>query len=259
MTSKIENGFAKELENLHYNIISRASHDLRTPLTTIMGFSELLSMNKDSSATQRAEWARMINRESILLSSVIDEAIELFTILSGSLNVAAETLNVTEVVSETVASARPITASREIAVVLPGDLPPVIGDKDKLVQVLTNLLANEIKYGSSSGSVHLGVGSESDGSKIIFSIAGQDLGIAPTDRTELFESLLRRHRPEATEIREVGLGLYTAWALTTMMGGEIWIERGVDQGSTIFISLPARLRKRSATTDPGKAKGEPVS
>ncbi|MEK7777621.1 MAG: ATP-binding protein, partial [Chloroflexota bacterium] len=231
----------KELEERRNSFISIASHELRTPMTTIVGFSEIL-LTHEVPREIRENWLRTIHQEGLRLSGIVDDLLDISRIQSGKMGVNLVRCALGVVVEEAVTLASPMATRHEVVVEIPPDLPEVWADKAKLVQVLTNLLTNAAKYSPAGGSITLSARHEPDGERVVVSLADQGIGIAPENQTQLFQSFQRVNRRETLGIRGTGLGLYIVKSFVEMMGGEVWVESELNRGSTFFFSLQARAR-----------------
>ena len=140
------------LEDRRNSFISIASHALRPPLTTIMGFSEIL-LSKESPRSVQQEWVRAIHNDGLRLSRIVDELLNLSRIQAGKLNLNLAPWSVQTVAEESVALVRPITANHHLVLSIPPELPVVWTDREKLVQVVVNLLTNVVKYSPAGGRI----------------------------------------------------------------------------------------------------------
>ncbi len=131
------------------------------------------------------------------------------------------------------------------------DLPLAIVDRDKFGQVINNLLENAAKYSPKGGKVTLSAYGDKRRRRVVCSVADEGIGIAVTDRESLFTTFHRIQRPETEGIRGSGLGLYIAKEWTEAMGGEIWLESEVDQGSTFFVAFPAQSAGAAGNSSEG--------
>jgi two-component system sensor histidine kinase VicK len=114
----------------------------------------------------------------------------------------------------------------------------VIADRDKLAQVLVNLLENAIKYSPQGGVITVSAFHQPEQGRVVVSIADQGIGIAPEDQRSIFSPFQRTRRPETEGITGTGLGLYIVKELLALMRGEIWLKSELDRGSSFFFSLP---------------------
>jgi signal transduction histidine kinase len=149
------------------------------------------------------------------------------------------------VLEETLSLARESSERHEFIIEIETGLPDVLIDRDKFAQVVGNLLSNAVKYSPEGGRITLLAKSDKEGRGIVVSVADEGIGIAPEDKTTLFKTFHRIQRPETQGIKGSGLGLYIAKEWTEAMGGKIWVESELNEGSTFFI--------RVSSAEPGKS------
>jgi len=217
--------------------VSVASHELRSPLTSIVGFADLL-VRRDPPEEMRRKWAKSIYDNSQRISEMVDELLNVSRIRSGRLSLKLEPVDVGGVVWEQVNVARETTDKHEFVVDLAPDLPLAQADRDKFGHILRNLLSNAVKYSPAGGRITVSAYLDS-ARQIMISVADQGIGIGPADRGSLFTTFHRIHRPETQSIPGSGLGLYIVKEWTEAMGGHIWLESELDKGSVFFMTVPA--------------------
>lgn len=227
----------RELERRRDTFISIASHELRTPMSSIIGFSELV-LERDPPEGTRREWMGRIYREGRRLAAIVDDLLSVSGIQSGQRSFKPGPVAIGAVVEEALAAVRPTTKKHEFCVDLRDHLPTVLADRDRLREVLTDLLDNAVKYSPEGGPVTLSAWHEPDTGRVVVSVADTGIGIAPEDQGHLFSTFHRIQRPETTGIRGTGLGLYIVKSLVEMMGGGIWLESRVNEGTTFFFAVP---------------------
>ena len=240
----------READRIKTNFMSIASHELRTPMTVLVGFTELL-LNRDLPEEKQRDWLERIYRESKRLATIVDDLLNVSRIQSGQITVEQQKLKLLEVVREAVQLVSGVSEKHSLALDIPEDLPLVLGDRDKLTQVLINLLDNAIKYSPQGGKITVAARQETE--RVVVSVSDQGIGIAPEDRERIFTTFTRIRRPEAGGVRGTGLGLYIVKALVELMGGEIWVESELDKGSTFFFSLPLFKERRRKNEEKGNA------
>ncbi len=228
----------RELEHRRDTFVSVASHELRTPMTTILGFTELL-LERDPPQATRREWLERIRRGSQRLATIVDELLNVSRLQSGKLTANLETLSLPDLVERVVEETRPTTESHGFLVDIPQDLPPVTADPQKLIQVLANLLDNAIKYSPRGGLITTSAYYDDERHQVVTSISDQGIGIAPDDQQELFTTFHRIRQPETESVGGTGLGLYIVRGLVELMEGEVWLESTPGKGSTFFFSTPS--------------------
>lgn len=228
----------EELERRQNTFISRASHELRTPMTSIMGFSELL-LRREVSEFTRKRWLDRINRGSKRLASIVDDLLSISRIQSGKLAFNPEHLELRQVVRSELTSLALTKDIHEFREDVPPGLPPVVADHHKLAQILTNLLDNAIKYSPEGGLITVSATFQPGKKRVVVSVADQGVGISLEDQDRLFTPFQRIKRPETRGIAGTGLGLSVVKALVELSHGEVWVESREQKGSTFFFSLPA--------------------
>jgi PAS domain S-box-containing protein len=234
-----------ELDKLKDTFISMVSHELRTPLTSIKSFTEILLNCDEDNATQK-EFLGIIDSESNRLLRLINDFLDISKIQAGRMQWKKIELSINDVIQQAIISNSPLikAANLELKTEFGSDLPPVIGDKDRLVQVVTNLLGNSLKFTPESGRIMikscLGRGSYPENSRdmIIVSISDTGIGIAPDNFERIFETFGQvgntlKDRPKGT-----GLGLPICKKIVEYFGGKIWVESELGRGSTFYFSLP---------------------
>jgi len=232
----------QELEQRRDAFVSIASHELRTPMTTILGFSELLLRRNPPEATRR-EWVERIYSHCARLAGIVDDLLNVSRIQSGKLAVNPEQLPLPVVVEEAVEAVRSTTDIHEFMLGIPPDTPKVVADPDKLAQVLTNLLTNAVKYSPGGGKITVSARLEAGKDRVVIAVADQGLGISRQDRVNLFTTFHRIRRPETDGISGTGLGLYIVKELVELMQGQVWLKSQLGKGSTFSFSIPTKWHK----------------
>jgi signal transduction histidine kinase len=225
----------REIDQVRNNFMSMAAHELRTPMTTVMGFSELLT-TKNIPEARRIEWASMINTESRRLNNLIEELLNVSRVTAGKMKIDLQPQSVSEIAVAAMGSVG-YSPTHAISVEIPADLPLVLADRDKLLQVLVNLLSNAIKYSPEGGEVRL-TGRTSEDGFVLIDVIDHGMGISPADQEKLFTSFYRIERPETENIQGTGLGLSIVRSLIELMGGRVHLTSQLGLGSTFCVALP---------------------
>ncbi len=237
----------RRLEKIRKDFVANVSHELRTPLTSIKGYVEaLLDGAKDDPAAS-AKFLDIILKQSDRLNLIIEDLLELSKIESGRISLKEEALELRSVVDRTLSMIKPIADKyrhRLVTMVDPA-LPPVAGDEDRLVQVLTNLLDNAIKYTPAEGTITVGAklaptvaNAESPARAIDLSVADTGIGIPEEDRPRVFERFYRVDKARSRELGGTGLGLAIVKHIVEGHGGQVWVEANLPQGSRFVVRLP---------------------
>jgi signal transduction histidine kinase len=226
----------REFDRLKDEFIAVISHELRTPLTSVYG-AALTLQKRDVSEDVQAALLNIVSDEAGRLARLLDDALS-----ASRLHADRETFDIApidgaEVALVVVDAARQrLTGGLELELVSPTGLPLVAADRDKVRQVLVNLLENAIKYSPDGGRIEVRV--DRAGPALRFSVRDEGIGIAPSEQARIFE---RFHRLDPNMTRGVsgtGLGLYICRELVQHMDGRIWVTSREGAGSTFTFDLP---------------------
>jgi signal transduction histidine kinase len=219
--------------------ISIASHELRSPLTSVLGYTELL-LNKDPPEATRKKWLKHILDNSQKVTDLVDDLLNVTRIQSGKVVMKLEKIKLSIIFDERIAIAQESTNTHKFVVNIEPNLPDVLVDRDKFGEVIGNLLSNAVKYSPNGGSITISAGHEPQSHRVVVSVIDEGIGIGPEDEGSLFTTFHRIQRPETRSIKGSGLGLYIAKEWTKAMGGEIWLKSELNKGSTFFVAVPAQ-------------------
>jgi PAS domain S-box-containing protein len=229
----------RRLEELKADFIATASHELRTPLAAVYGAAQTL-LRHDFALDEggRDRFVSMIAEESERLGRIVNEILLANQLDAGRLDLGTEPFDGVEV-AERVVEATRAYAPPEISleVIAGDDIPQVAADRDKVRQVLVNLVENAIKYSPDGGRIEVGV--ESRVTEVRFHVKDEGLGIPSEEQGRVFEKFYRLDPQMTRGVGGTGLGLYICNELVDRMGGRIWIEEKTGKGSTFFLELPA--------------------
>ena len=240
------------------DFLSRMSHDLRTPLNAVLGFAQLLDMD-DLSPEQRESVSQILEAGRHLLDSM-NEVLDISRIESGNLSLSPEPVAVAEIIDQVVRLMRPLGSARHIEVrALPSTAEErfVRADRQRLNQILLNLMSNAIKYNRPGGSVTVSC-DEAAGRRVRISITDTGVGIRP-DKLALLFTPFERLGADQTGIEGTGLGLALSRGLAEAMGGRIGVASDVDRGSTFWIELTRAIAPASDSSQPPETPTSPAS
>jgi signal transduction histidine kinase/HAMP domain-containing protein len=227
--------------------IATISHELRSPLTVITGYTELLlrGMIGDLSAEQ-AELLEQVRGRAELMNNIVKNIIMVASIESNSLYLEIEPQNLSAVVEHAISPMRKAFAKKglELQVELPADLPPVRADREQLNIILTHLLDNARRY-TSAGTVR--IGAERLDSFVRVDVSDTGSGIPPEEFQRLFTRFHRIKGNDSPE-RGSGLGLAITRQLVERQGGQVWVTSEVGHGSTFSFTLPIAHEHTDAIT-----------
>ncbi|MFN8523969.1 MAG: GAF domain-containing protein [Chloroflexota bacterium] len=216
-------------------LVSVVSHELRTPLASIVGFSGLL-LEREFPEKKRRQFLSAILEDGKHLTQLIDNFLDLQRMASGRNKIEPAACALSEMVAQSVRIVGE-DPERPIAVDLPRDLPDLFADRERVVQVLINLLSNARKYSPEGGPVH--VSARADGLVVEVTVADSGLGLPPEALESLFERFYRVDNSDRRQIEGTGLGLAICRQLVEAHGGRIWAESdGLGSGSRFRFTLP---------------------
>lgn len=221
------------------DFISEMVHELRTPLMALVALSELLT-RPDLPAGRVSELGQTIQREARRLTKMTSSFLELSRLESGRVQLKDETINIPELIEETVAIQQHQAAERDITIQfeMADGLPNLAGDRDRIKQVILNLVSNAIKYNRPSGTIEI-ITTLTD-KMIQVAVADTGKGIPPDAVKHLFN---RFYRVPDTEgyTTGTGLGLSIAQRIVQQHDGRIWVESELGKGSCFYFALPLEV------------------
>lgn len=239
---KLARNEAEKANKAKSEFISRMSHELRTPMNSILGFAQLFSMG-ELSPVQRRGVDHILTSGNHLLK-LINEVLDISKIEAGKMSLSVEQIKVKEAISEAIDLVHPLTINPQITICyIPHETDDlsIKADKQRVIQVLVNILTNAIKYNKKGGTVTVEAfvepGDVAENDRVKIAIKDTGVGIAEKDINKLFIPFERLANTEM-QIEGTGLGLSIAKELTALMDGEISVQSKSGEGSTFFITLP---------------------
>ena len=230
----------RRLERVRTEFVANVSHELRTPLTAIHGYLETLLGGALEEPEHARKFLEIAFRHTERLGRLVSDLTDLSNIELGKVSLRLEATPLDEVVDSVLTMIRPRAASGEVglAVDLPADLPPVRADRDRLAQILINLVDNGVKYTPAGGRV--AVSARRVGPALVeVGVADTGVGIPPADLPRVTERFYRVDRARSRELGGTGLGLAIVKHLVLAHGGELAIESQPGRGTVVRFSLPA--------------------
>jgi PAS domain S-box-containing protein len=239
-----------QLEELKADFIATASHELRTPLAAVYGAAQTL-LRHDFALDEggRDRFVSLIADESERLGRIVNEILLANQLDAGRMDLGTEPFDSIEVVERVVEATRAYAPAEISLNVNAGEeIPLVVADRDKVRQVLVNLVENAIKYSPDGGKIEVGV--EPQDEKVRFWVRDEGLGIPAGEEQRIFEKFYRLDPQMSRGVGGTGLGLYICNELVTRMGGRIWVEANGKKGSMFVFELRAA---EPALTEPREA------
>jgi len=227
----------KKLDQLKDDFIGLVSHELRSPMTVIMGaINTALTEGAYLSPEETRQLLNDAALEAELLSNLLGNLLELSRVQADRLVLHAEAVDVKKVVQDAVEEIKRQSSAHQFMVSVPRKLPPVHADPLRLERILYNLLENAVKYSPQGGQVQISVKPEEE--HLVIGISDQGIGISPADQAKLFEPFQRLGESRLEGVRGLGLGLLVCRRLVEAHDGQIWVESEPSRGSTFFFTLP---------------------
>jgi len=248
----------KVADKMKDSFLSLVSHELRTPLTSIRSFSEILLQYDHENPETLKEFAEIINSESERLTRLINEILDLTRIEAGGMVWEDSLVSMEKVVRDAAKVQTQILQEKSLRLTLdiPTDLPLVFADRDRMQQVITNLLGNAIKFSFQGKEIRIcgeafqGEQSCETSEWIRISVSDQGIGIEEKDYQSIFNKFCQlsadalKDKPRGT-----GLGLPICKEIIVHYGGEIWVQSEQGRGSTFSFTLPVATVSADRTQD----------
>jgi signal transduction histidine kinase len=220
------------------NFVSNVSHELKTPLSLLSLFSEILELGRVNSEEKKTEYYRIIRHESLRLNKMIDNILDFSKIEAGRKAYVFAAGDMAEVIEHVLSSYRYqiINSGFDVQTNIQPDLPPVSIDRDAMEQAISNLLDNAIKY--SRDVKQLSITTERRGSDLSIEIADRGIGIPRAEQAKVFEKFYRVGNGLVHDVKGSGLGLALVKHIVEAHNGTISVESEVGKGSRFTILLP---------------------
>jgi signal transduction histidine kinase len=230
----------REVDKLKSNFLSMVSHELRTPLTTIQGYITFLNTEKPGILNPAQKECLKISEETVvLLNNLIEELLDLSKIETGEFKVTLENTNMIEVFNKAIASLQFSARSKGVTLEnnLPSKLPLVLADKQRILQLATNLIENAIKFNQEGGKVYISASTQNQNERVVFCIFDTGIGIPEDKLDKIFDKFYQVDSSGKRKYGGCGLGLAISKSIIELHGGRIWVESKVGKGSKFFFEL----------------------
>jgi signal transduction histidine kinase len=235
--------------------MSIASHELKIPMTSIKGYAKLLTLGTGGDLSQQQQdFLEVISSNVDRMDRLVADLLDVSRIEAGRIKLEMGPVDLCEVINTVTHSIKTEIEARNLTmqVEAPETLPPVWGDRGRLLQVITNLVSNAYKYTPEGGHIRIVANGKANThfpNSLSVSIIDTGLGISPEDQERLFTKFFRADDPRVRDVPGTGLGLSITKTLVEMHGGEIWFESELSKGSTFTFTLP--MAQDEQFTSPG--------
>ncbi|MBI4313091.1 MAG: HAMP domain-containing histidine kinase [Chloroflexi bacterium] len=247
LTAERERAVANEhqLVQRRDEFISVAAHELRSPLTAILGFGELLQADP-LTEVQRRRALTYIYQEGNRMNTLIQDLLDVSRIHAGKVPLRIEPVDIRATISQVVEPYRSRHSAHAFNQSVAPEVDMVMADRGKLQQVLGNLVDNAVKYSPNGGAISIAARLASDSPDVIVSVSDQGIGMKPEEMSTLFNYFSRTKTGEDSGIKGTGLGLYIVRSFMEMMGGQITVSSEKGKGATFTFTLPAQTRSSAS-------------
>ena len=236
---------AEEADNLKSAFLANMSHEIRTPMNGILGFASLMQVEKEISPTI-AQYARIINDNSLVLLQLLNDIIDISKLESKQLKISFSENNINLILSELLTLFKQLLNEKrknDVTIIFDENSPDVtvMIDAVRLQQVITNLITNAIKF-TEKGTIKFGFREEAEDT-FLFYVKDTGIGIPSKYHKVIFERFRQVEVQRPQNIGGTGLGLAISKNLVEIMGGKIWVESEPEAGSTFYFTIKAKKKK----------------
>jgi signal transduction histidine kinase len=227
----------RQLDQLKNDFVGMVAHDLRSPITVIAGFAELLSRDWEQLAeSDRERYLNMIGGNAHNLSRLVDDVLEVAEVDSGKFQLEIHPFDLGRLVERTVLELGAAHGAERLQMDLPKELPAALGDEGRTRQILANLVTNALKFSPEDASISISVSVEE--AVIAVAVTDRGVGIPDEEMPKLFERFSRLPSADGSKTKGTGLGLYICRQLVEAQGGKISVDSMPGLGSTFRFTIP---------------------
>jgi PAS domain S-box-containing protein len=237
LSAIVDSTLRHELDQAKDSFIALASHELKTPITTIKGYAQSTLRNLDSyDGVKLARTLSIINDQANRITRLVNEMLDVSRMESQTLTFDVEHFDLRSIIEEVASNQTLVSPEFELELHLPEE-PLIVGaDRQRLEQVLTNLVQNAIKYSGDSRRIE--VVAMSEGGEAIVSVRDYGVGIPVTQQSRVFQRFFRASNVSTSNYSGLGLGLFISHGIISRHGGRMWLESAEGEGSTFYFALP---------------------
>ncbi|MEC4176437.1 ATP-binding protein [Adlercreutzia sp. R7] len=237
------NGKLAQENEYRTNIVAILSHELRTPLTSILAFVDLWETSGEEHSRESRECLEKIKTQSQVLLEMVNNALDMVRVESGAVEVAREPIDAVDLAAAVVGAIEPVAQRKgvDVSFEVSPDVPLIRGDWAQMEKILGNLLSNAVKFTDAGGNVRFETTFQSEGARLVFTVADTGIGIA-SDRLEgIFDRFVQADASISRKYRGSGLGLSLVKKTAEALGGTVSVQSEEGRGSTFTVNLPVEL------------------
>ncbi len=251
-TLETANEELQQLGRMKDEFISTVSHELRTPLTSIKGSAEILLTYDDADRETQMEFLRIINKECDRLTRLVTDVLDLSRKESRQMSWVWEEADLPEIVAAAVDGTQSLLMQKDLYIKVDLDygLPRLWNDRDRLVQVVTDLLSNSIKFTPRGGKIWINAknlkatSSDGLGDKLEICVSDTGIGIPESEYENIFQKFTQVGEKLSDKPTGTGLGLPICKEIVEFFGGEIWVKSTPGKGSSFYFTVPVNAKER---------------
>ena len=232
---KIEDELKKS-ERLKTEFMNIAAHELKSPVTPIKGYLDLIISDKDASDKVK-DWAKVSLRNAERLLKLVNDILDVSRLDTDTMRFEMERLETLEILKEIVEDMKPVIEKKSLKflIKIPHDLPNIMGDRHRLSQVLKNLLGNALKF---TDHGYIGIEAQKRDDHILIIVSDTGVGISKDELKKIFNKFYQAYTGDDRKNEGTGLGLFICREILQKHDGEIWVESELGKGSQFFVKLP---------------------
>jgi signal transduction histidine kinase len=226
----------KKSDRLRTEFMNIAAHELRSPVTPIKGYLDLIISDKNASKRVK-DWAKVSLRNTERLLRLVNDILDVSRLDTDTMKFEMEKINPVEILKEIIEDMKPVVEKKGLKffVKISKELPNIMGDKHRLPQVLKNLMVNAVKF-TDNGSISVEAEKKSD--HILISIKDSGIGISKDELNKIFNKFYQAYTGDDRKNEGTGLGLFICKEIIQKHNGEIWAESQLGKGSKFVIKMP---------------------
>jgi signal transduction histidine kinase len=231
----------QRLDELKSVFVSVAAHELRSPLSSILGYLEVLLDEEPGALNHdQREYLETTQRSTHRLLTIANELLDVTRIEAGRVELVLQPTDLSVLVEGVITEfeSQLEAKAQRLSLQAPSGLPPVLCDPARAVQIVGNLLSNASKYTLQGGLISVALSPADEEGFLQVTVADNGVGISAQDQAKVFERFFRAESAVLTGANGAGMGLYITRSLVELHGGRIWFESEIDKGSTFYVTFP---------------------